>query len=76
VGSLRVVKRNPVFDHAFGLESAPQFVQIDGLLFERPPSPFDEGIVETPAPSIHQDFRPAQGSPKRLALSTLKKLHD
>ena len=53
---LRVIKLNPVFDHAFGLEPVLQFVQIDGLLFERPPQPFDEDIVEIPAPSVHRDF--------------------
>ena len=51
-----IVEADPVFDHAFGLEAVLQFVQIDGLLFERPPQPFDEDIVEIPAPSIHRDF--------------------
>ena len=45
MGPLKVVEPNPVFDHAFGLEPVLQFVQIDGLLFERPPQPFDEYIV-------------------------------
>lgn len=56
MGALGVVELDPVFDDAFGLEPVLQFVQIDGLLFERPPQPFDEDIVEIPAPSVHLDF--------------------
>ena len=56
MGPLRVVEPNPVFDHAFSLEPVLQFVQIDGFLFERPPQPFDEYVVEIPAPSVHRDF--------------------
>ncbi len=52
----RVVKPDPVLDHAFGLEPALQFMQIDGLLFERSPQPFDEDIVEITTPSIHGYF--------------------
>lgn len=41
VGSFKVLELNPVFDHAVGLEAALQLMQIDGLLFERSPQPFD-----------------------------------
>lgn len=50
--SLGVVEFEPLVDDAFGLESVPQFVQIDGLLFKGPPQPFDEDVVEVSPPSI------------------------
>lgn len=42
MGSLKVVKREPVFDHTFGLKAILQFMQVDCLLFEGAPQPFDE----------------------------------
>lgn len=56
MGALRVVKADPVFDHAFGLETILQFVQINGLLFEGPPQSFDEDVVEISASAIHRYF--------------------
>lgn len=50
---LSVVKPDPVVDDAFGLEAVLQFVQIDSLLLEGPPEPFDEDIVEVSSSAIH-----------------------
>lgn len=48
MGLLRIVKPNPVFDHAFGLEPVLKFVQIDGFLLQRPPQAFDEDVDPLP----------------------------
>lgn len=53
---LRVEEPNPLFNHAFSLEPVLQFVQIVGLLFERPPQPFDEDIVEIATPPVQREF--------------------
>ena len=53
---LGVVEPYPIFDHPFGLEPVLQFVQIDSFLFEGPPQPFDEDIVEISASTIHRDL--------------------
>ncbi len=31
-------------------------MQIDGLLFQRPPQAFDKDVVQIAAPAIHRDF--------------------
>ena len=50
---LSVVKSDLAVDDAFGLEAVLQFMQVDSLLLEGSPEPFDEDIVEiTPPPSI------------------------
>ncbi len=46
---LSVVKSDPAVDDAFGLEAVLQFVQVDSLLLEGSPEPFDEDIVRCPA---------------------------
>ena len=48
VWPLSVVKSDPSFDYSFGLKAFLQLVQIDGLLLEGSPEPFDEDIVEVP----------------------------
>ena len=48
-----IVEVDPFFDGAFGLEPVLQFMQVYGLLLQRPPQPFDENIVEIPAAPIH-----------------------
>lgn len=53
VRSLRVVELNPVINDPFCLESVSNFMQVDGLLFQRPPQPLNKDIVEvSPLPSI------------------------
>ena len=42
VGPLGVVEADPVADDPLGLEAVGQFVQVDRLVFERPPEPLDE----------------------------------
>jgi hypothetical protein len=41
-----VVKADPVIDDPFCLETVGDFVQKDSLLFQRPPQPLDEDVVE------------------------------
>ena len=53
VRALRVVEPNPVIDDPFCLEAVGDFMQVNGLLFQRPPQPFDEDVVEIAAPPIH-----------------------
>jgi len=55
MGPLGVVKADPVANDPFGLEAVAQLVQIDRLIFERPPKPFDKDIVHVSAPAIHGD---------------------
>jgi len=43
--ALGVVELDPVIDDAFCLEAVSDFMEIDGLLFERPPQPFNEDVV-------------------------------
>jgi hypothetical protein len=47
-----VVKADPVIDDPFCLETVGDFVQIDSLLFQRPPQPLDEDLVEITDPPI------------------------
>ena len=42
MGPLGVVEVHPVPDDPFGPEAIGQFVQVDRLVFERPPEPLDE----------------------------------
>ena len=48
-----MVKADPVSDDPFCLEAVGDFVQIDSLLFQRPPQPLDEDVVEITDPPIH-----------------------
>ena len=78
--ALRVVEPDPVFDDRVWLGSRRDFVQIDGLLFERPPQPFDEDVVEIAAPPVHRDFDVSLGQgrdPGRArVLAALIRIHD
>ncbi len=56
MGPLGVVEAYPLADDPFGPEAVGEFVQVDRLVFERPPQALDEDIVHTPAPAIHGDF--------------------
>ena len=55
VRSLGVVRADPVTDQAPGRQAVGDLVQVDRLVFERAPQPFDEDIVHEPAPAIHRD---------------------
>ena len=51
--ALGVVKADPVVDDPFSLEAVGDFMQIDGLLLQGSPQPFDEDVVQITAPTIY-----------------------
>ena len=55
MGPFGVVEVDPLCNDPFGLEAVGQFMQVDGLIFERAPQAFDEDVVHAPAPPIHGD---------------------
>ena len=55
MGPFSVVEVDPLADDAFGLEAVSQLVQVNRLVFERPPEALDEDVVHAPAPTIHGD---------------------
>ena len=55
MGPFSIVEVDPLSDHPFGDKAVSQFMQVDGLIFERAPQAFDEGGVHAPAPPIHRD---------------------
>jgi len=50
-----IVKGDPCADDALGGEPIDHLVQVDRLVFQRPPQAFDEGIVHAPAAPVHGD---------------------
>ncbi len=58
MGSFGVVEADPLADDPFGLEAVSQLVQVDCLVFERPPQALDKDVVHAAAPAIHGDARP------------------
>jgi len=54
MGPLSIVEVDPLADDPVRLEAVGQLVQIDRLVFERPPQTFDEDVVHVPAPSVHR----------------------
>ena len=50
-----VVKREPVIDHPFRHKAIRHLVQIDRLVFEAPPEPFDEDVVHAATSPVHGD---------------------
>ena len=78
--ALRVVEPDPVIDDPFCLEAVSDFMQIDGLLFQRPPQPFDEDVVQIATPPIHRDFdiglRQRLDPIRARVLATLIRIHD
>ena len=54
MGPLGIVEVDPLADDPVRLEAVGQLVQIDRLVFERPPQTFDEDVVHVPAPSVHR----------------------
>lgn len=77
---LGVVEANPVIDDPLGLEAVGDFMQINGLLLEGSPEPFDEDVVKVAPPSIHRDFDFSFGqclNPIRArVLAALIRVHD
>ena len=53
VGSSPIVELNPVADTGFGLRSALPCMQINALVFQGAPEPFDEDVVEEATLAIH-----------------------
>ena len=53
VRALGVVEADPVIDDPFCLEAVGDFMQVNGLLLQRPSQPFDEDIVEVSSPTVH-----------------------
>ncbi len=51
--ALRVIEPDPVIDDPFCVEAVSDFMEIDGLLFQWPPQPFNEDVVKISAPTIH-----------------------
>ena len=58
MGPLGVVECHPVLDDPPGLEAVTDLLEIDRLLLQAAPQPFDEDIVEVTATPIHRDADP------------------
>jgi hypothetical protein len=60
-------------------EEGGDFMQVNGLLLQRPPQPFDEDVVEIAAPAIHRDFDVGLGQSRDPAcacvLAALIRIH-
>ena len=52
---LGVVEVYPFCDDPHRCEAVGQLLQVDGLVFERPPQAFDKYVVHAAAPPIHGD---------------------
>ena len=53
MGPLGVVECHPVLDDPPGLEAVTDLLEIDRLLLQAAPQPFDEDIVEVSSPTVH-----------------------
>lgn len=53
-----IVEAHPVTDPLTGFAPAPEGMQVDALILQRAPQPFDEDVVEEPAPPVHRDSHP------------------
>ena len=52
---LSVIEADPVVNDPFGLEAVGDFMEINGLLLQGTPEPFDEDVVEiAPAPIFYR----------------------
>ena len=60
-----IVEDHPVADPLTGLPPAREGMQVDALVLQRAPQPFDEDVVEEPAASIHRDAYPGLLQPLR-----------
>jgi hypothetical protein len=54
--SFIVIKFDVVFDSLVKLYAAVWRVEVNVLVFEASPEPFDEDVVQGPSLSIHRDF--------------------
>ena len=52
---LGIGKGDPIADQASGREAVGDRVQVDRLVFERAPQPFDEDVVYERAPAVYRD---------------------
>ena len=50
-----VVERRPVVDDPAGLEAVSDLLEINGLLLQASPQPFDEDVIQISATNIHRD---------------------
>jgi len=53
VWALRVVKLYPFADPGLGFRAAAPSMQVNGLIFEIAPEPFNKDIIHEPAFAIH-----------------------
>ncbi len=53
-----IVEDHPVADPLTGLPPAREGMQVDALVLQRAPQPFNEDVVEEAAASIHRDAYP------------------
>src|SRR4030067_636002 len=53
--TLLVVERDPFSDADLGFASGLERMQIDGLVFQRPPQPLDHDVVHPPPLAVHRD---------------------
>ena len=50
-----IVELHPFFDPGFGLYPGFPGMEINALVFQRPPQAFDEDVVEEPTLAVHRD---------------------
>lgn len=48
-----IVERDPFFDDPSGLESIPDFSEVDRFLFQASPEPLNKDVVQVSATTIH-----------------------
>jgi len=53
VRSRGVIRAVPSINDLFGLKAVGDFRQVNGLVFEGTPKPFDEDVVQGAASAIH-----------------------
>ena len=53
-----------LFERA-GLDPVAKLMQVHGLVLQRPPQPFDEDVVEEPAPAVHRERHARRSAPGR-----------
>ena len=65
VWSLLVVVGQPGADQLAGLGAIVQIVQLDALVLQRAPEPFDEDVVHPPALATHRATLAGSGAVKQ-----------
>ncbi len=56
MGAFLVIERHPFADDPLSVEAVGDFLEINRLLFQRPPKPLDEDIIEKAPAPIHGYF--------------------